>query len=75
MAYSVFDHMQYDVGKNPVLLRCPEGHVAAIHENDFEHLGNIGAYFECTKCWHGHHKVTVLTANMRTNKARGNPNG
>lgn len=70
MTYSVFDQIRYDVGPTPVLLRCPNGHVSAVNNKDFENLGNLGSYFECTHCRNTTGKVVVLIRSMRTFKAR-----
>ena len=40
----------YHAGPNPVMMRCPEGHVSAIKQEDFDNLGEIGSYFECPWC-------------------------
>jgi hypothetical protein len=60
----------YQVGSEPVMLRCLEGHVSAISKEDFDNLGDIGSYFECPWCMASTGRVTVLTKAMRTYKAR-----
>ena len=60
----------YQVGPDPVMLRCPEGHVSAISKEDFDNLGNVGSYFECPWCSVSTGRIVVLIRSMRTFKAR-----
>lgn len=64
------NQIPYELGSKPVLLRCPDGHVCAVNAKDYANLGNVGSYFECVWCWGIRGKLTVLTRDMRTYKAR-----
>lgn len=60
----------YQVGRNPVMLRCPEGHVSAVSKEDFDRLGLVGSYFECPWCSVSTGRITILSTSMRTYKAK-----